>query len=326
MIISKTPLRVSFVGGGSDLPSYYRENGGAVVSMAINKFVYICVNKAFDQRIRISYSKTEEVLSVSDIEHDLVRSSLIKLGIEKGIEIVSIADIPSKGSGLGSSSAFTVGLLNALHSFKGITRSQMDLAHEACDIELDLCDAMMGKQDQYGVATAGLKFIRFHPDETVDVEPISMPEIPFKTLESNLLMFFTGIVRPAAPILRVQSRNLSFDARSRAATRRLAKMADELHAELIKGNADAAGELMREGWHIKKTLADGISTDFIDNIYAAARDAGATGGKLLGAGGGGFFLFYVPQSHIASVRNALAPLIEVDFCIDHDGASIMHKT
>ena len=323
MIISKTPMRLSFVGGGSDLPAHYREDGGAVVSTSITKYAYLCVNNAFDDTIRISYSMTEEVKSVAEINHKLVRVALEKLGIVNGIEIVSIADIPSRGSGLGSSSAFTVGLLNALYAFQGKYRSKESLAREACEIEIDLCREPIGKQDQFGTAIGGMKLIRFHPDGEVDVEPITMPGSSLLQLENSIMMFYTGIARSASPILADQTNQLVTDKSKRATTRRLAEMALTLSAELSKGNHAILGEVMHEGWLLKQTLATGITTPFVDKVYEAARAAGATGGKLAGAGGGGFLVFSVPEGKKGAVRNALSQLREVDFGIDRTGTNIM---
>lgn len=323
MIISKTPMRLSFAGGGSDLPAYYREMGGAVVSTAIDKYVFLCVNRAFDDTIRISYSKTEEVKKVADIEHRLVRAMLDKLGIENGIEIASIADIPSRGSGLGSSSAFTVGLLHALHAYKGEYRTKEELAEEACEIEIDICGEPIGKQDQYGAAVGGLKLIRFHPDGKVDVEPITMPGNTLVELEQSMMMFYTGVVRSASAILSDQSKNVASDSTKRKNTARLVEMAHELHAELARGNHQAIGESMHEGWLLKKTLAAGISTPMLDDAYESARAAGAIGGKLLGAGGGGFLVFSVPESSRAAVREALSPMTQIDFGIDRAGTNVV---
>lgn len=323
MIISKTPMRLSFAGGGSDLPAYYQQAGGAVVSTAINKYVFLCVNRAFDDTIRISYSKTEEAKRVADIEHKLFRAALTKLGIENGIEIASIADIPSRGSGLGSSSAFTVGLLHALHAFNGDYRTKEELAREACEIEIDICGEPIGKQDQYGAAVGGLKLIRFHPDGAVDVEPITMPGDTLLQLEASMMMFYTGVVRSASAILSEQTKAVATDVAKQANTKRMVDMAYELHGELSRGHFAAIGESMHEGWLLKKTLAAGVSTPFLDEAYDAARAAGATGGKLLGAGGGGFLVFTVPEAKRPAVRTALVKLTEIDFGIDRNGTNIV---
>lgn len=323
MIISRTPMRISFAGGGSDLPVYYRDNGGAVLSSSIDKYVYLCLNKAFDQRIRIAYSRTEETLRVADLDHKLFRTVLTKLGIEGGVEIASIADIPSKGSGLGSSSAFTVGLLHAVHAYNGAYRSRAELAREACEVEIDICGEPIGKQDQYAAAMGGMNFIRFNPDETVEVEPVIVPRDTLLTVEGSMMMFYTGIVRSASSLLQAQSDNLANNTDTRRTTGRLVEMAHELRTELSSGNSDALGHVLHEGWALKKSLAGGISSTFLDDIYAAARGAGAVGGKLLGAGGGGFFLFYVPDDRQQAVKSALPTLSHIDFSLERQGSSIV---
>ena len=323
MIVSRTPLRVSFFGGGSDLPVYYREHGGAVLSASIDKYVYLCLNRAFGEGVRVAYSKTEEVARAADLEHRLFRTVLTKLGVETGVEIASIADIPSRGSGLGSSSAFTVGLLNAVHAWQGRRPTREALAAEACEVEIDLCGDPIGKQDQYGAAMGGLNFIRFNPDGTVDVEPVVIPGDVVAELKGSLMMFYTGLTRSAGDLLQVQSDNLASDADKRRATGRMVRMAEEMRDALIAGNAAAMGEALHEGWMLKKSLAAGISSGFLDEAYAAARAAGAIGGKLLGAGGGGFFLFWVPEDRKDAVRAALPGLKETPFTLDAVGASIV---
>jgi len=323
MIISKTPMRLSFAGGGSDLPVYYREYGGAVLSTSIDKFIYICLNKAFDHRVRVAYSRTEEVNSSNDVEHPLVRAALNKLGIAGGVEIASIADIPSGGSGLGSSSAFTVGLLHALHAYLGQYRSRQDLAAEACTVEIDICGEPIGKQDQFGAAMGGINYIRFNPDETVDVEPVMMPGAALRQMEQSLMMFYTGVVRSASELLKTQADNLASDAAKRRSTRRMVELAGELCTELRQGRPDSLGEIMHEGWELKKSLATGITGGVFDDAYARARQAGALGGKLLGAGGGGFLLFYVPEDRREAVKKALHPMTHTGFALDHRGTTVV---
>lgn len=322
MIMTKTPMRLSFVGGGSDLPAYYRVHGGAVVSSSINKYVYICVNKRFDDSVRVSYSRTEEVAASTDVVHPLVRAALAKTGIPGGVEITSIADIPSRGSGLGSSSAFTVGLLHALHAYRGESRSKPELADEACDIEIRICGEPIGKQDQYGTAMGGLNFIRFNPDETVDVEPIVTPGETLAVLERSLMMFYTGVTRSASEILHKQAAALAAEADKTKRVARLVELAHALKERLSTGNSAAAGDILHEGWMLKRSLAEGISQESLDGIYDRARAAGATGGKLLGAGGGGFFVFYVPGDRQEAVRRALAPLRQVEIALERRGTSI----
>lgn len=323
MIISKTPMRVSFVGGGSDLRSYYREGGGAVLSTSINKFVYITVNKRFDDGVRVSYSKTEEVDCADQVEHKIVRTTLNKLTINGGIEITSIADIPSRGSGLGSSSAFTVGLLHALHAYQGRYKSKRELGAEACEVEIDLCREPIGKQDQHAAAAGGLNVISFNPDETVDVEPVITPPGIIEALQSELLMFYTGIVRSASEVLKEQTKAVEADAEKRRTLRRMVSLVYTLRNELAAGHIEALGDILHESWVMKRSLASGISTGVIDDFYDRARRAGARGGKLLGAGGGGFLLFAAPRDRHAAITRALGDLRPVRFAFENQGTSIV---
>ena len=323
MIVSRTPLRVSFFGGGSDLPVYYREHGGAVLSASIDKYVYVCLNRGFGEGVRVAYSRTEEVSHASQLDHRLFRTVLTKLGVEGGVEIASIADIPSRGSGLGSSSAFTVGLLNAVHAWQGRRPTREALAAEACEVEIDLCGDPIGKQDQYGAAMGGLNFIRFNPDDSVAVEPLHVPRATLDEVQGALMMFYTGLTRSAGDLLQVQSDNLAADPDKRRATARMVRMAEEMRDALAAGQAEAMGETLHEGWMLKRSMASSISSGLLDDAYAAARAAGATGGKLLGAGGGGFFLFWVPDDRKDAVRAALPNLRETPFTLDTVGASIV---
>lgn len=323
MILTKTPMRLSFIGGGSDLPVYYRAHGGAVVSSSIDKYVYICVNKRFDDSVRVSYSRTEEVAAATDVAHPLVRAALAKTGIAGGVEITSIADIPSRGSGLGSSSAFTVGVLHALHAYRGEYRSKAQLADEACDVEINMCGEPIGKQDQYGAAIGGLNFIRFNPDDSVDVEPIVTPGSTLVALERSLLMFYTGLTRSASDILEKQGAAMVGESDKTKAVARMVKLADVLRDRLAAGDETAVGDILHEGWMLKRGLAEGISSSGLDDIYARARAAGAVGGKLLGAGGGGFFVFYVPEARHEDVKRALSPLRHIDMTLERRGTSIV---
>jgi len=328
MIVSKTPMRLSFVGGGSDLPSYYREAGGAVLSTSINKFVYLMINKRFGHGFRVSYSKTEEVDSVANIEHRIVRNTLLKLGIDGaglhgGVEITSIADIPARGSGLGSSSAFTVGLLHALHAYKGRYRSKADLASEACEIEIDRCGEPIGKQDQFATAFGGLNVISFNTDGAVNVVPVVARSDVMRTIESELLMFYTGIGRSASELLKVQAEEISTNLNKRRALGKMVEMVYTLRDGIIAGDTDIIGEILHESWMLKRGLSSGISNNLIDGAYESARGAGARGGKLLGAGGGGFLVFSAPpERHRAIIAN-LAPLTPFEFQFDTLGSSIV---
>ncbi len=322
MIISRTPLRMSFVGGGSDLPVFYRRFGGAVVSTAINQFVYITVNPKFDEKIRVSYSRTEEARTVERIKHPLVREALKLLGIAGGVEITSVADIPGRGSGLGSSSSFTVGLLHALHAHTGRHAGAEQLANEACTIEIDRCGEPIGKQDQYAAAYGGLNFIEFQPDDTVRVEPIICRRETLQELQRNLVVFYTGITRSASAILQDQSARLGSEKRKQTVTRQMVDLAQTLRKELQHNRAASFGEIIHEGWKLKKSLARGITTDVIDDWYAKARKAGAVGGKLLGAGTGGFLLFCAPPERHDAIAAALK-LRRMNFQFEPQGSRII---
>ncbi len=323
MIISRTPLRMSFVGGGSDLPSYYRKFGGAVVSTAIDKFVYLTLNEKFDHRIRVSYSRTEEADTVEKIEHPLVREAMTMLGCPGGLEITSIADIPSKGSGLGSSSAFTVGLLHALHAYEGRGTSAAQLAQEACQIELERCAEPIGKQDQYAAAFGGFNFIEFHPDDSVSVEPIACQAQTLATLQENMLVFYTGISRSASAILKKQQEAVASNVAKQQVLQRMVRLARDLKVAL-QGNSTAGfGEMLHEGWELKRSLTGEISNGAIDAWYTAARQAGATGGKLLGAGSGGFLMFYAPREKHEPIVAALRALRRIPTQFVAEGSKII---
>jgi len=323
MIISRTPLRMSFVGGGSDLPAYYRRFGGAVVSTAINKFVYITVNEKFDHRIRVSYSKTEEANSVARIKHPLVREAMKLLGIEGGLEISSIADIPSKGSGLGSSSSFTVGLLHALHAWSQRYASAEQLAKEACEIEIDRCGEPIGKQDQFAAAFGGLNFIQFNQDDSVSVEPILCKRETLERLQENILVLYTGITRSASGILKNQQAGVAAQKSKQKMLGRMVELALEIKTELQRNNLDAFGEIIHANWELKKGLAQQISTSVIDDWYEKARQHGAIGGKLLGAGTGGFLMFYAPREKHEAITRALSKLRKIEIAFEPQGSKII---
>jgi D-glycero-alpha-D-manno-heptose-7-phosphate kinase len=323
MIVSRTPLRMSFVGGGSDLPVFYRRFGGAVVSTAVNQFVYVTVNRKFDDQIRVSYSRTEEVRTVEKVKHPLVREALKLAGLAGGIEITSIADIPARGTGLGSSSSFTVGLLHALHAHVGRYASAEQLAREACHIEIDLCGEPIGRQDQYAAAYGGFNFIQFHPDDTVSVEPIICRRETLQLLQANTLVFYTGITRRAAGILHTQQRVVGGEKTKQRVMKQMVALAHQLKVELQRNNADAFGQAIHENWLLKRSLTDGISSPQIDAWYEAARRAGAVGGKLLGAGTGGFLMFYAPQDRHDAIARALGELRRMDFRFEPRGSQII---
>jgi D-glycero-alpha-D-manno-heptose-7-phosphate kinase len=323
VIVSRTPLRVSFAGGGSDIEAFHREEPGAVVSAALRKYIYINVNPKFDTRIRASYSVTEIVDTVGELRHELIRECLRELEVDGGIEITSISDIPSQGTGLGSSSSYTVGLLNALHAYRHEYASAERLAREACRIEIERCGKAIGKQDQYIAAHGGLQYIQFNPDGAVFVDPVVCSAATRRALESELLLLYTGMTRSADTILAEQCRNV-VNARCRSMQRRLVSLAGELRCALTGGDLQAFGEILHESWMVKKTLASGVSTERIDAWYDCARAHGAIGGKITGAGGGGFLLLHAPRERHEDICRALPALKPVAFSIAPQGSKIIY--
>ncbi len=322
MIITRAPFRVSFCGGGSDLPAFYERYGGCVLSTTIRKYMYLTLHSYFHKdQIVLKYSKTEAVHSFEEIEHRYFRQCLKDFDIT-GVEITSMADIPA-GTGLGSSSSFTVALLQLLYTYKGKFVSKYKLAKDACEVEINKLGGTIGKQDQFAAAFGGLNFYEFLPNGFVNVEPIIMSLEAYYRLEGNLMMFFLGGNHTASSILREQSMN--FSERKKADTQlRICGLARLLKEELQKNNIDALGDLLHDNWILKKSLATGVSTLFIDDVYERARKAGAVGGKLLGAGGAGFMLFYVPKEKQEQVREKMADLRVMEFEMDNSGASIIH--
>ncbi len=322
MIISRTPLRMSFVGGGSDLPSYYRKYGGAVLSTAIDKYVYISINRKFDGGIRLAYSKTEEVTRLEDIEHELLRAAFEMTGMRGGVEITTTADIPSRGTGLGSSSTFSVGLLNAIAAYSGVHASAADLAARACEVEIERCHQPIGKQDQYAAAFGGFNVIEFNPDDSVSVSPIIMRRDIRDLLEQRIIVFYTGITRSASAILSAQSVESGSDNDKQAALKRMVELVYVMRDELSQGHVDSFGHILHENWSLKKTLTSGISTPAIDEWYAQGMGTGALGGKLLGAGQGGFMMFYAPRERHEDIANAVG-LRQVRFGFEPLGSRIL---
>ena len=323
MIISRTPLRMSFAGGGSDIPAYYRHFGGAVVSTTIDQYVYVNVNKKFDKGVRVGYSKNEEVSSVQEIVHPLVRSTLEYLQIPGGVEITTIADIPSSGSGLGSSSSFTVGLLHALHEYQSKIVDAKTLAQEACHIEMDLCKEPIGKQDQYAAAFGGFNLIEFHPDKTVTVSPITCQIQTLQKLQDNLLVLYTGKTRSSSTLLKEQSQEMARSEQKQKTMHQMVQLARDLNTELTANRLDAIGEILHASWMLKKSLVVGISESKIDRWYEAAIAAGAQGGKILGAGAGGFLLFYAQKERHPAIVAALPTLKPVLIAFDRLGSQII---
>jgi len=323
MVITKTPLRISFVGGGTDLPDFYRKDYGAVVSCTIQKYVYIALHRYFFKQIVLKYSKTEIVNDVLEIQHPLMRECLLQCDFKDHVEIASFADIPSAGSGLGSSSAFCVGLIKALQAYKQKNISPQDCAARACEVEICRLDEPIGKQDQYASSYGGLNYYRFHSDESVHVEPIVLTQQQRRSLEGKLLLFYTGIQRSASEILSEQTRRLRTVPASIEILREMRSIADRVRGELCAGNLPVLADAMHEGWQLKRQLASGITSRAIDGYYDIAMKNGARGGKLLGAGGGGFLLFYCDEEKHAAVTDALQELRRVPFSLDSQGSRVL---
>jgi len=324
MIISKTPFRISFVGGGSDLPEFYQRGYGAVVSSAIDKFVYLALHDFFERRYLLKYAQTENCESIDAIRHPLIRECLRATDNRDFLEITSFADMPSLGSGLGGSSAFSVGLIHALLARQGRMPSHEACAARACEVEIDRLKEPIGKQDQYAAAFGGMNYIRFNSDGSVQVDPIILKNEVRAELEKRLALFYTGVTRSAGEILGEQRRNILTDPRRCEILGRMRDQADELRAALAQGRFEAIGSMMHAGWLLKKEMASGISSPRFDEIYARGRTAGAVGGKLLGAGGGGFFLFYVEPDRRQAVSDALRDLRQVEFRLERQGTRIIY--
>jgi D-glycero-alpha-D-manno-heptose-7-phosphate kinase len=325
MIVSRAPVRFSLGGGGTDLPSYAREHGGFLVAAAIDKHIFVCANRRFYNTIRLAYSKTEIVDHVDQIEHRIFREGLRFAGIEAGIELISIADMPGN-SGLGSSSTFTVALLNALHAYKREFVPTEQLADEACKIEIDVLKEPIGKQDQYISAYGGITAFTFNKDGSVEVEPVPMRPEVMDDLESSLLIFYSGVERAASTILKEQAKSITQNKDSAVERmHRIKALGYDTKRILVGGTLDQYGELLHEHWTNKRKLAANMSDSVIDEHYEAARKAGAIGGKLMGAGGGGFFMFYARAADRRRVHDALSArgLRPMRFRFDFDGARIM---
>lgn len=322
MIITRTPFRVSLCGGGSDLPAFYEKNGGCVISTTIKKYMYITSHPSFEGKDTVlKYSKTETVQNVDDIEHPIFRECLKQEGLS-GLEITSIADIP-QGTGLGSSSSFTVGLIKNLKCYKREYISDAEVAEAACDMEINKLGNPIGKQDQYAAAFGGLNFYQFNKDGSVFVEPILLSKDAYNQLEKNLIMLYVGGEHSASEILKEQSKNMVNAKDKEEGQKRIVELTHELKYELEHDNIDAVGKILDENWKIKMTLANGISNPKFDEWYDRAIKAGAMGGKILGAGGSGFFLFYVPEEKQTGFREAMSDLPEMEFKFDHQGTTVI---
>lgn len=320
MIIVQTPLRISFFGGGTDFPSFFMEEGGCVLSSAIDKFIFLVIKERFDAKLRVGYTRTEMVDGIDEIQHELIREALRLTGITSSVEITTMGDIPSEGSGLGSSSTVTVGALNAMYAYRGEIISAERLAREACAIEIETLKKPIGIQDQYIAAYGGLRFFEFLPDGEVKVEKINISADARRAFNDNFLLFFTGVSRSSSSILTEQKGNI----RDRVSElREIKQMAHQAREYIEAENFDALGELMHQSWELKKRLAGTISNGHINEMYEAARTAGAIGGKIAGAGGGGFLLLYVPYERQGRVRAVLNDLQELPFRLEADGTKII---
>lgn len=321
MIISRTPLRISLAGGGTDLPSFYRTHGGgAVTSAAIDRYVHVLVNDKFDRSVRVAYSRTENVEHFADLEHGLVREAMRLTGVTEALEIHTIADIPSEGTGLGSSSSLTVGLLNALYAYRGQLKEPAELAEEACRIEIEILGGVLGKQDQYIAAFGGMNYFEFQPDDGVRTSPIPLTAIDRERFGEHLSLYYTGIARQASGILKAQ------DARTRenlGSLERMRELAKRTRDALLARDFRAVGEALDEGWRLKRALSEGISSKAIDRAYERVKAAGAWGGKITGAGGGGFFLVVHPPERSAQIESALSPMRRLPIRVTPEGSRIL---
>ena len=320
MIITQTPLRIGLLGGGTDLHSYYREHGGRVLNAAIDKYIYVIVKERFDDDIYVNYSKKEIVSRVEDLEHELVREAMQMTGVNNGVEITTLADIPSAGSGLGSSSAVTVGLLHALFAYRGRQVTAEELAERACTIEIERCGKPIGKQDQYIAAFGGIRDLRFGPGEEVTANEVGLSTADRSALQHQVMLFYTGITRRADTILAEQNANIESTLPQLDLLRDLAEFAVE---RLRGGDVDAIGPAIRESWEAKRKLASGVSNEQIQGAVTRALDAGASGAKLTGAGGGGFLLVICPVERQRAVRGTLADMRELPIRFDRLGSRIV---
>jgi D-glycero-alpha-D-manno-heptose-7-phosphate kinase len=320
MIITQTPLRIGLLGGGTDLPSYYREHGGRVLNCAIDKYIYVVVKQRFDDEIYVNYSKKEIVSRVEDLEHELVREAMLMTGVRGGVEITTLADIPSTGTGLGSSSAVTVGLLQALFTYTGRQVSGEELAERACDIEIERCGKPIGKQDQYIAALGGIRDLRFGPGDEVTSEELGIPTAWRLALQQQIMLFYTNVTRRADSILAEQNANVPATLPQLDLLRDLAGFAVE---RLRSGDIDAIGPALRESWEAKRKLASGVSNEQIDQAVTRALDAGASGVKLTGAGGGGFLVVICPMERQPAVRESLSHMRELPIRLDRLGSRVV---
>lgn len=317
MVITQTPLRLSFAGGGSDLAEFYKGGAGRVISTAIDKYIFVIIKERFDDKIVLNYSKNETVACVDEIQHELIREAMRLTGLKKGVEISTLADIPSEGSGLGSSSSLVVGLLNAMYLYLGEQVTAEQLAREACEIEIDICKKPIGKQDQYIAAYGGIKKFYFNPDGSVVTEAVDIAANDVRMFGENLMLFYTAKTRKSASILGEQKKRTQ---QERNTLEAMLPLVEQIERALVKKRYAEVGGTLHEGWMLKKKMAAQISNPEIDKMYEDAIEAGALGGKIAGAGGGGFLLLYVPPGRQSRVRKALEHLYELPFMPERDGS------
>jgi D-glycero-alpha-D-manno-heptose-7-phosphate kinase len=320
MLITQTPLRISLLGGGTDLKEFYEFDEGYVISTAIDKFIFVIVKERYDDLIYVNYSKKEIVKDIFELEHELVKECLFTVGIKNGLEISILADIPSEGSGLGSSSSLTVGLLNALYIFLGKQVPPERLAEEACDIEINRCKKPIGKQDQYIAAFGGLNSFLFNKDGSVTTKGINISESEKRILGSNMLLFYTGVTRKSNEILSEQSKETK---KNFAFLKEIKELAVKAENVIYQKKFGEIGLLLKRNWELKKKLARKISNDEIDKMYQKAMKGGASGAKISGAGGGGFMLVYCERNHQNSVREAMKEYREMPFLLENDGSKVI---
>ena len=320
MLITQTPLRISFAGGGTDFADFYTKEPGYVLSTAIDKYVYVIVKERFDDKIYINYTKKEIVDRVEKIQHDLVREALKRAGLFEGVEITTLADVPSEGSGLGSSSSLTVGLLNAFYMYQGEQRTAEELAREACEIEIEIVGKPIGKQDQYIAAYGNLRAFSFLPGGHVEIGKVPIPNGQKRDLDANTLLFFTNLTRKSETILSQQRANIQD---RMEVLHKIAMLGLEAKGALWEGDLDRIGTILNRGWHLKKDLANPITNREIDGMYERALEAGALGGKISGAGGGGFLMLYCPPERQGAVRRALQGYRELPFHFERDGSKVI---
>ena len=330
MIITKTPLRITFTGGGSDMPSFFEKHGGHCINATIDKYVYVLVKKRHDNKIYLKYSENEVVdtNTIFEIQHDFIRETLIYLGVDYGLEIINWADIPTKGSGLGSSGSFLVGLLNAIHTLEGNNVSKEKLAQQASHIEMVLCGKPIGYQDQYAAAYGGLNEMHFTGvvNHNIEVTPIVTKQDDLNSISQNLLLFYTGITRESSSVLGDQNKNLMSKEDTIKAMKENVSLSQWLIEHLRNKHYQFIGHALKKNWDLKLKFSDKVVNEDIVNLYNTARDAGATGGKIIGAGGGGFMMFYVERIRQQMTEGMVSKLGNykiMNFNIDQYGSRVL---